>query len=131
MTAKLPRWLNIPVISVLAVLLIILLVYKFGNYRQERAVKNFLEEVKAGNYQKAYQIWGPTQSYSYTDFMKDWGGASSYYGQIRGYHIVKSKTRGNGVIVIVQFDTLKYPVNFWVDLKDNTLSFSPFDDLGR
>ncbi len=129
MAVKLPRWLNIPVISILSVILAILLIYKFGNYRQERVVRNFLSELQAGNYQKAYQIWGPTPDYPFKDFMKDWGGPSSYYGQIGEYRIVKSKTRGNGVIVEVMFKHLKYPVYFWVDLKDLTLAFSPFTDL--
>jgi hypothetical protein len=131
MAVNLPRWLNLPVISASSLVLVILLIYTFGNYRQERVVKNFLNEVKAGNYQKAYQIWGPTQSYTFKDFMKDWGGASSYYGQVRGYRILRSKTHGNGVIVTVEFEHLKKPVPFWVDLKDLSLAFSPFDDLKK
>jgi hypothetical protein len=131
MAAKLPRWLSLPVISALTLILIILLIYQFGNYRQERVVKNFLNELKAGDYQKAYQIWGPTQSYAFKDFMKDWGGASSYYGKVTGYRILKSKTRGNGVIIVVEFNHLKRPVYFWVDLKDLTMAFSPFADLDK
>ena len=128
MPAK-PRWLTIPLASALLLVLAILLIYKFGNFRQERVVNNFLEELRQGNYQKAYQLWGPAPSYPYADFMKDWGGTQSYYGTIRRYRILDSKSRGNGIVVSVEFDHLKNPVFFWVDLKTNTLAFSPFNEL--
>jgi hypothetical protein len=128
MAAK-KAWFNLPVISALSLVLIILLVYKFGNFRQERVVKQFIHELQTGNYLKAYQIWGPSESYPFKEFMRDWGGASSYYGQIRGYRILDSKTHGNGIIVYVEFDHLKQPVAIWVDLKNLTLAFSPFKDL--
>ncbi len=131
MAAKRIPWFNLPVISALSLLLIILLIYKFGNFRQERVVKNFIRELQVGNYQKAYEIWGPSDTYLFKDFMKDWGGASSYYGQIRGYHIIDSKTHGNGVVVYVEFDHLKNPVAIWVDLKNFTLAFSPINDLKK
>lgn len=126
MVSKPKKKLSLPLIMAMAAVLTVLVVYFFGNFRQERVVKRFIAELQRGNYQQAYQIWGPTNEYPFPNFMTDWGGPSSYYGRIQGYKILASKTRGNGVIVAVEFDHLKYPVYFWVDLKNNTLSYSPF-----
>ena len=63
-----------PALFAMGAVAVILLIYKFGNFREERLVQKFLEELKAGNFQQAYQTWGPTPGYAYKDFMADWGG---------------------------------------------------------
>lgn len=117
-----------PVLFALGAVAIILLVYRFGNFREERLVQKFLDELKAGQFQQAYQTWGPTQGYSFKDFMADWGG-NGYYGKIGGSRIVKSKTEGTGVVVLVEFDHLKRPVALWVERRARTLAFSPIETL--
>jgi len=120
------RPLLFPVILALSATATILLLYRFGNFREERAVRLFLEEVKAGAYPEAYQRWGPSPTYSYADFMADWGGERGYYGKVTNFKILESKTKGSGVVVYVQFDHLKKPVAFWVDRKTRHLGFAPF-----
>lgn len=106
----------------------ILLIYRFGNFREERLVQRFLDELKAGNFQQAYQIWGPTGGYTYKDFMADWGG-NGYFGKIGASKILESKTEGSGVIVLVEFSHLKRPVALWVERRTRTLAFSPIETL--
>ena len=107
---------------------VILLIYKFGNFREERLVQKFLDELKAGNFQQAYQAWGPTPGYTYKDFMADWGGRG-YYGKSGASRILESKTEGTGVIVMVEFSHLKQPVALWVERRTRTLAFSPIELL--
>jgi hypothetical protein len=50
----------------------------FQNYTEKQLVKQFLAEVNARNYQKAYVDWGctaqtPCPNYSYSRFLEDWG----------------------------------------------------------
>jgi hypothetical protein len=119
------RPLIVPVSLALAVVAACLLVYRFANFREERIVRHFLEELKAGNYQKAYQIWGASPAYSYQDFMADWG-SEGYYGKVTSYKVLDSETRGSGVAIYVEFAHLKKPVAFWVERKTQVLSFAPF-----
>jgi hypothetical protein len=118
------RPLLVPVGLALAVVAASLLLYRFANFREERAVRRFLDELRAGNYQQAYQVWGPTSTYTYEDFLSDWG-EKGYYGKVSGYKILDSQTRGPGVVVTVGFDHLKEPLVFWVDRKTHTLGFAP------
>ena len=120
------RHLRIPMILALFVVVLGLLVYRFANIREEAVVKRFLEALKAQDYPRAYQIWGPTASYTYKDFMTDWGGSNSYYGMVKSYRIVGSESRGSGVIVTAEFDHLKNPVNLWVERRTHQMSFSPY-----
>jgi hypothetical protein len=117
-----------PFLFALGAVVIVLLLYRYGNIREEWVVKRFLQELKAGEYQKAYQTWGPTSGYTYPDFMADWGG-SGYYGKIHEFRIARSKSEGTGVIVEVEFSHLKYPVYLWVERRSHTLGFSPIEQL--
>jgi hypothetical protein len=117
-----------PVLFAMGAVAVILLIYRFGNFCEERLVQKFLDELKAGNFQQAYQIWGPTPGYAYKDFMADWGG-HGYYGKIGASRILESKTEGTGVIVMVEFGHLKRPVALWVERRTRTLAFSPIEAL--
>jgi hypothetical protein len=120
------RHLRIPMILALFVVVAGLLVYRFANIREEAIVKRFLESLKAQDYPHAYQIWGPTASYTYKDFMTDWGGPRSYYGVVKGYKILGSESHGSGVIVTAEFDHLKNPLKLWVERRTHQMSFSPY-----
>ena len=121
------RPLRVPSILALVVVAACLLLYQFANFREERAVRLFLEELQAGNYPKAYQLWGPSAAYSYQDFMADWG-EPGYYGRPKNFKILDSQTRRSGVIIYVRINHLKNPVAFWVERKTRTLGFSPISD---
>ena len=117
-----------PFLFALGAALIVLLLYRFGNIREEWVVKRFLGELKAGDFQKAYQTWGPTAGYPYSEFMADWGG-NGYYGKIHEFKIEGSQSEGTGVVVEVEFSHLKKPVFLWVERKTHTLGFSPIEQL--
>ena len=117
-----------PVLFALGAAVIILLIYRFGNIREEWLVQKFLDELKTGDFPQAYQTWGPTSGYTYKDFMADWGG-NGYYGKIGDSRIIESKTEGTGVIVMVEFSHLKRPVALWVERRTRTLAFSPIEIL--
>jgi len=119
------RPLLVPIILALAVVVACLLLYRFANFREERVVRQFLDELRAGNYQKAYQLWGPSPSYSFQDFMSDWG-ERGYYGKVTSYKILDSQTRGSGIVIYVEFNHLKKPLAFWVERKTQALGFAPF-----
>ena len=124
------RPLLVPIGLALVVVAGSLLLYRFANFREERVVRQFLGELKAENYQQAYQAWGPSSTYSYSDFTSDWG-ERGYYGKVKAYKILDSETKGSGVIVHVEFDHLKKPLAFWVDRKTLTLGFAPVLDEAR
>lgn len=108
---------------------------------EKRAVQRFLDAVVAGDTQLAYQTWKPQASYSYQDFLEDWG-PSGYYGPIKSYHISGAQAPrkgGTGVIVIVEISPFQpFPasddaaknrhareVRLWVERRDKALGFPP------
>jgi len=120
------RPLIMPILLTGSVISLGLLIYLFGNFREEQAVKKCLEALKREDLISAYQLWGPTEEYTYQDFLKDWG-AQGYYGQVEHFHILRSKWKGSGVIVVVQINNLRKPIAFWVERQNRTIGFSPTD----
>ncbi len=120
------RPLMMPVLLVGTAVSLGILVYFFANFREERAVQKCFEALQNGDLPGAYQIWGPTEEYTYQDFLKDWG-EGGYFGRVRYFRIVESKSTGSGVIVRVQINNLASPIAFWVERKDRTIGFSPTD----
>jgi hypothetical protein len=114
--------------------------YFLRYYKEKDTVRHFLNEVAAGNMQQAYQIWKPSASYSFKDFMEDWG-PNGYYGPVRSYEIERTTRRkdSTGVDVIVEVSPDKpYPadndaaeqskikeIDLWVQLSDQSMSFPP------
>src|SRR5262245_27265027 len=72
--------LKLPVAIGIALLLIGLVVYKFANYREERRVAEFLEDIRESHYEAAYTKWDAGGRYSMNDFMADWG-RNGYYAK--------------------------------------------------
>lgn len=110
-------------------------------YKERRVVDNFMRAVVAGNQQEAYKIWKPTSSYSYKDFLEDWG-QSGYYGPIKSYKI--SSTQGvnnspSAAVVVAVSPYTPFPadndevkqartqkITLWVEPKDESISFPPY-----
>ncbi|MEW5975168.1 MAG: hypothetical protein AB1898_05100 [Acidobacteriota bacterium] len=122
--------LRAPVILALAVIVAGLFIYRFANFREEGVVRRFLDELKARNYRAAYEVWGPTEAYTFEDFLSDWG-KDGYYGPPSDYQILDSRTHGTGVIVYVRVSHLKKPLALWVERRTRTVSFSPFEEYQR
>ena len=100
--------------------------FAFRNYPEERAVDRFLKTVQEGNYLKAYQLWQPSASYSYQDFLHDWGEQGDY-GKIREFNILGARSEGATLVVVtVKINGVQPPLDLVVDRKTKGLSYSVF-----
>src|SRR5438067_1022706 len=100
------KYVSLPVLLLSVVVLALiagLLAFRFWNFRQEHAVNRFLTTLEAGNYQEAYKIWQPAPSYTYQDFLHDWG-AQGDYGKIREFEILGSTSKSGTVLVTVRIN---------------------------
>lgn len=120
---KIARYILIP----LAVIVIAGAAYfVFRNYPEEHAVSQFLTALEQGNYQEAYRLWQPSPTYSYRDFLHDWG-ANGDYGKIRTFKILGSQAKGrNTVVVTITVNNEEPPHDLLVDRKTKGLAYSPF-----
>ena len=99
------------------------LYFQFRNYPEERMARRFFTALERQDYQEAYRIWQPTKSYSFKDFMQDWGD-HGIEGVVKSFHVTGSTRRGSGVVVRVQVNG-NHGVSLWVERKDKSLSFPP------
>jgi hypothetical protein len=117
--------------------------YLLRFYPEKRAAETFLSAVVAGDMDRAYKLWNPpaTSSYTMKDFLDDWG-PTGYYGPVKSYQIETASNPpkgGSGVIVIVDVSPVQpFPadndvannrrskvVRLWVERSDKSLSFAP------
>lgn len=107
---------------------------------EKKTIDVFLDEVMSGQYQQAYRIWQAGSSYTYSDFLQDWG-SNGYYGPVRSYQIVTTHhpKDGSGIIIVVDLSPFKpFPsdsdfekvrqtkqVRLWVEVHDQKLSYAP------
>jgi hypothetical protein len=98
----------------------------FRNYAEERALARFLTALEQGDYRDAYQLWQPSSTYSFNDFMHDWGEHGDY-GKIRTFKILGSRSKGAQlVIVTVTINDEEPPRDLLVDRRTKGLAYSPF-----
>jgi hypothetical protein len=96
------------------------------NFQEERAVSRFLTTLEQGEFQQAYNLWQPAKSYSYKDFLSNWG-MQGDYGKIRSFTVLGSRSKGsNTVIVTVAINNVQPPIELLVDRRTKGLAFSPF-----
>jgi hypothetical protein len=124
-----------------AVLIAAITIFWLLRYHAEyQTTRQFADAVVAGDYQKAYQIWQPSKSYTYQDFLQDWG-PNGYYGTIKSYRIDYHLTDRRGGSASITLDVSPfspYPndgdfvkaskshaVRLWVQFKDQSISFPP------
>jgi hypothetical protein len=108
---------------------------------EKTAVYHFLNAVVAGDMQRAYGMWSPSESYSIKDFQGDWG-SDGYYGPVKSFNVTgtyRPPDGSSGVVVIVDVspyqpfpdkdDALKQTkskrVRLWVQFKDHRVQFPP------
>jgi hypothetical protein len=85
--SKAPRYIIIGVLVVVAVYVVTMFVsHELLLKRQEQVVENFLNALVSGDFQHAYELWQPTESYSLKDFEDDWG-LNGYYGPVKSFQI--------------------------------------------
>ena len=114
----------------LALIFIVLLsiagYYLLHNYPEEKAVKHFLTTLQQGNYQEAYKLWQPAPSYTYQDFLHDWGPEGDY-GKIRNFDVLGSQSKGSQtVIVTVRINGQQPALKLLVDRKTKGLAYNVF-----
>ncbi|HEV2351002.1 MAG TPA: hypothetical protein VG028_14270 [Terriglobia bacterium] len=118
--------LNILILSAFLIALIAgLVTFRFWNIREEGAVSRFLTTVEQGNYQEAYRLWQPAASYTFDNFVHDWGEKGDY-GKIRQFEILGSESKGPITIVRVQINNQNPPLDLVVDRKTLGLAYSNF-----
>jgi hypothetical protein len=118
--------LKVPVSIGLVLIVVSGLAYKFANFREERRVSQFLEELTTGNYDAAYAGWDNSEGrYTMKDFLVDWGQDGYYTKGMKKAEVIDSNGRGTAVIVYVGIDNVKVPVALRVDKETLMLSFSP------
>jgi|SRR6516164_4212226 hypothetical protein len=132
---------------VVVVLVCLILAWNFRHYPQEHLVDTFFAALQHQEYEKAFGIWNndpdwkqhPERyaSYSFPEFMKDWG-PGGQWGLIKSYHIDGSAVPkgGNGtkfdvgssgiVVVVTVNDRIADNAHIWVEKSDKTLGFSPY-----
>ncbi len=98
----------------------------FRDYSEEQAVERFLTTLEQGKYEEAYRMWQPSPSYSYQDFLHDWG-AQGDYGKIREFQILGSRSKGSETVIIsVRINNVDPPIDLLVDRKTKGLAYSIF-----
>jgi hypothetical protein len=118
--------LKVPVAIGTVLLVIGGIAYTFANYREERRVAAFIENVRNGRFDAAYALWDVTDGdYSMDEFLNDWG-ETGYYTEGAGViEVADSNSSGVGVIVYVAIDTFNEPVALMVNKETLKVSYSP------
>lgn len=113
--------------------------YPFVYYREVNATRRLMDAVVAGNMQRAYQLWKPAPSYSFNDFLEDWG-PNGYYGPVKSYRLGRPEHMKNSTATDIPVDVSPYDpfpggdpikmsktktVHLWVDFGNQSLSFAP------
>jgi hypothetical protein len=132
--SKLPRYVIIGAAVLLAVTIPLYLFLRFHTEKVTACL--FLSELVAGDYQAAYRTWKPGSSYSFQDFMRDWG-PSGEYGPVKSYDLLSARSPGgaSGVIITVDVSSISpFPsdaasnvkeLRLWVERSDQSISYAP------
>jgi hypothetical protein len=117
--------LKVPVSIGLVLIFLGGLAYKFANFPEERRVRQFISEIRNGEYESAYQNWDADTHYNMKDFLQDWGKEGYYTKGMREASVTDSNGKGGSVVIYVTIDSLRYPVALLVDKETLKISFSP------
>ena len=77
-------------VAALAITLAVVLWFTFRYYPEKKAASHFFDALVAGDTNKAYELWKPSETYRLSDFTADWGPAG-YYGPVKSYKIMGAK----------------------------------------
>ena len=109
-------------------------------HTERDTVRRLMNAIAVGNFQEAYQVWKPSPSYTYQDFVQDWG-PDGYYGPVKSWRIQNHLTQKQGSVVLIAVEVSPYQpfpsdedaikasktkqVLLWVHFNDQSLSFPP------
>ena len=135
--SKIPRYAISAVVVVLAISIPLYLLLRF--HTEKATARLFLNELVAGDFQGAYRTWQPGSSYSYQDFLRDWG-PTGEYGPVKSYDLRSARSPGgaSGVIITVDVSSVSpFPdgnpgnsvkeIRLWVEHSDQSISYAPED----
>ena len=77
-------------VAALAFTLAVVLWFTFRYYPEKKAAANFFDALVAGDTNKAYELWKPSETYRLSDFTADWG-PGGYYGPVKSYKIMGAR----------------------------------------
>ncbi len=122
---------------ILFVIAILVVLYAFRNYPEERVVSKFFSALEHQNYEQAYALWmadpgwkqHPQQFrlYPFNEFCQDWG-PTGEYGPIQSFKIdgTANPKGGSGVVVVVTVNQRAEKARIWVEKSNKSLTFSPY-----
>jgi hypothetical protein len=124
----------------LALTLAVVLWFTFRYYPEKKAAAHFFDALVAGDTNKAYELWKPSETYRLSDFTADWG-PSGYYGPVKSYKIMGAKAprKSDSIevdIAISPFSPMPEAsdgeksqktrvVRLWILPSDKSISFPP------
>jgi hypothetical protein len=117
---------------VISVLLLVVvggsLLFVFHNYREERQVREFFNQLGSHDYKAAYALFGCTEAkpcryYPFDKFMEDWGPNSGRKG-FENARITRSRSCGSGVLMTVDYGKNQQE-KLWVERQDMSIGFPP------
>ncbi|MGD0543365.1 MAG: hypothetical protein ABSB65_03045 [Candidatus Acidiferrales bacterium] len=130
---------------VFIVLIVLFAAYELRFHTEEKTIRYFMDAVVAGKMDEAFRIWKPAESYSFKDFLEDWG-PDGYYGPIKSYHLEHmerlpdaSGGASSGVVATIELSPYQpFPgdndaakqsktkeVKIWVEFRNQSLGFPP------
>jgi hypothetical protein len=92
--------LKVPVGIALVLIVVGGAAYKFANFREERRVRQFIEQIRGGQYDAAYKDWDATPQYTMKDFLEDWGQEGYYTKGMQEARVATSSGKGSWVICV-------------------------------
>jgi len=135
--SKLPRNLTLAALLIIAVGTPLYFLLRY--HKETGTARHFLTQVQSGDYQAAYQTWRPGPSYSFQDFMRDWG-PNGEYGPVKSFDLLsaRSPSKASGVVVTVSVSAVSpFPgsddpnslktkqVRLWIEFRDQSMSYAP------
>ena len=94
-------------VAALAFTLAVVLWFTFRYYPEKKAAAHFFDALIAGDTNKAYELWKPSETYRLSDFTADWG-PSGYYGPVKSYKIMGAKAPENSKSIAVNIAVSPY-----------------------
>ncbi len=121
--------LTVLLVAVAAILAASLVSFFFIPNAAERQARAFMDDLRSGEYQQAYVLWGctatqPCTGYAFQDFMKDWGPEAVPPGK---FEVLNGESCGSGTIVDIDAGKAG-DKRLWVENGTRTLSFPPVNE---
>jgi hypothetical protein len=127
-------------VAALVLTLAVVLWFTFRYYPEKRAAAHFFDALVAGDTNKAYELWKPSETYRLSDFTADWG-PGGYYGPVKSYKIMGAKAPRKSDSIEVDIAISPYSpmpeasdgeksrktrvVLLWILPSDKSISFPP------